>query len=109
MVEALKKLGGWAGRLTALSTVIASLGLAWVFIENGPALSMAVAIYAGNTEPALPTLAFPWFAFAVPAGLAAVSFVASFRWPLVSWLSALVALGAVAVDVQYLLALVDAT
>ena len=109
MVETLKKLGSWAGRVTSLSAVFAGLGLAWVVIETGPALAMGLAIYGGNTEPDLPTLVFPWAVFALPTALAAITFVASFRWPLASWLSALVALGTIAVDVHHLLALLDAT
>ena len=109
MVEALKQLSRWAGRFTALSAVIAALGLTWIVVETGPALAMGLAIYGGNTEPELPTLVFPWAAFAVPTALAAVSFAASFRWPLASWLSVAVSLGAIAIDVQYLLALLDAT
>lgn len=107
--DLLKKFAGWTGRFTGFSAVIAALGLAWVFVDVGPEMAMGLAIYGGNTEPDLPTAVFPTLAFSGLLVTALALFVASFKWQGLSWVSALLGLVAIAVDIQFLLALLDGT
>ena len=109
LTELLKKFAGWTGRFTGFSALVAALGLAWVFVDVGPEMAMGLAIYGGNTEPDMPVAAFPTLAFAGLMVTAAVLFAASFKWQGLSWVSALLGLVAIAIDVQFLLALLDGT
>ncbi len=97
------------GRVSALSGLLAAVGLAVVFQLVGPDLAMGLAIYGGNTEPDRPALEFPVWGLAALVVVIVGLLGASARWQHVSWAALLVSLFAIAYDVRFLLALAAAT
>ena len=105
----MSRLFGWMGRFTGISAVVAAGGLALVLLGTWPEMAMGLAIYGGNTEPDLPSAAFPTTPVTSLLLLSLASFLLSMKWEQAAWVALPLSLAAIAVQVQFLLALLALT